>query len=227
MTKVSRNVQTLLIAPVVLAAAIAATGCEPDVAVNSYQSPDECTAAGVYDAGTCKSAYDQALARHKIYAPSYESKKDCEEDWGDGKCDTKDEKAPTQQAQPEYGLGMGEQQPAPAQSNTTSGGSSGGSHGTVIYHPWLYGYTVSPSPSASSAPIYRSRGGEFMSDSGQSIASRAFSRAGAQMGESHLSRPSGGSGARMSSGSSFSSARGGFGGTARGFSGGGAHSFGG
>lgn len=212
MTKVSRNVQTLLIAPVVLAAALAATGCEPDVTVNSYQNTDECAAAGVYDAGTCKSAYDQALARHKIYAPFYESKKDCEQDWGDGKCDTKDEVTPQQ----------------PAQSNSAGGTGGSHSHGTVVYHPWLYGYTVSPSSHASSAPVYRSRGGDLMSDSGQSLTSRAFGKAGAQIGESHLSKPSGSPGARISSGgSAFSSARGGFGGTARGFSGGGARSFGG
>ncbi len=199
MHKASKSVKTWLIAPVILATALLAAGCDTQDDVHHYENTDSCAAAGVYTKETCKSAYEAALAQHKISAPKYDDQKKCEEEWGDGKCDINDGAATDiQPAEPPPAVADGTQT-APTSSGSTA----------VVHHhhysPWFYGYGMSGggSGSSSAAPIYRSRSG--------SLSSSLFNHS------------SSGSGSSFSSGSrsSYSSStRGGFGGTARGFSGG-------
>ena len=189
MHKVSKSVQTLLIAPVILASALLAAGCDQND-VHNYENVDSCAAAGVYTKETCKSAYEAALAQHKISAPKYENKQECEMEWGDGKCETSE------------GSSM---QPPVTQAQDATSTSTGGGVGAVhhYYSPWFYGYGIrGGGGSPSVAPAYRSRGGGISS---------SFS--------SH-STGSGSSISSNSGSSYSSSSRGGFGGTARGYSGG-------
>lgn len=192
MHKASKSVQTLLIAPVILASALLAVGCNQDD-VHNYENVDSCAAAGVYTKETCKNAYEAALAQHKISAPKYESKQECETEWGDGKCETNE--------------GSSTQPPLTQTQDATSTSTGGSGGGGVVHHyysPWLYGYGMSggSSGSPSVSPTYRSRSGGISS---------SFSSHSSGSGHSLSSK----------SGSSYSSSsRGGFGGTARGYSGG-------
>lgn len=51
-----------------------------------YTSVDECVVAKVYARDQCEADYRRALSSHERTAPSYSSKADCDEEFGDNKC---------------------------------------------------------------------------------------------------------------------------------------------
>lgn len=157
--------------------------------VRGYEGREQCVASGVYTAGFCAEAYGQALARHQSSAPRFETREDCERDFGKDGC---------------------EERRAPS--------SSGAGRGTG-YVPFMKGFVAGTDPAGiqSVAPVYRSAAGENLTDGGARIPSSSFGRsaAPARVPGVSLAKPS--AVEPVSRGASFtsSSSRGGFGSTGR------------
>ena len=70
---------------------IALTACEePKVDASIYESIDQCTRDPLNTSDQCEASFKEASSQHAAVAPKYSSKKDCQLDFGQGKC----EKAP-------------------------------------------------------------------------------------------------------------------------------------
>ncbi len=52
-----------------------------------YADPSECASSGFNTAEQCQADYAEAKALHPLTAPKYESKADCETEFGAGKCE--------------------------------------------------------------------------------------------------------------------------------------------
>lgn len=64
------------------------TGCgEPQEDATVVQNIEQCVAAGQYTQVECQLFYDQAKAQHQEVAPQFESKEDCEAEFGVGNCE--------------------------------------------------------------------------------------------------------------------------------------------
>jgi uncharacterized protein YgiB involved in biofilm formation len=70
---------------------LALTACENagdgEVAVKHYASVDACAVDGTLERTKCEEAYHQAREGYETAYPKYESRLDCEQDAGDGKCE--------------------------------------------------------------------------------------------------------------------------------------------
>ncbi|MBI1259940.1 MAG: DUF1190 domain-containing protein, partial [Chloroflexi bacterium] len=78
-----------------LVGAVALAGCQDEnkSEVKQFKTVEACTAATdssgnkVYSQAECQKAFDQAKAEHQQYRPRYESKADCEAEFGVGQCE--------------------------------------------------------------------------------------------------------------------------------------------
>ena len=146
-------------------AATTLAGCaEPDTNAHAYKTVAQCVNDGVYTRSACEQMDGQARSLHARSAPRYESKKDCEQDFGREQCEA-----------------------APAR---TSGGHSsfvylphyGGYYGG---YSGSYGSSAAAngnggaSRSLSASPLYRTVDGVTSTAQGDSVPAKAFSRAGA------------------------------------------------
>jgi uncharacterized protein YgiB involved in biofilm formation len=65
------------------------TACQEDeTEVNNFSSVQECFASGAMNENDCQKSFDEATLAHESIAPRYESLKDCEAQYGEGKCGT-------------------------------------------------------------------------------------------------------------------------------------------
>lgn len=82
--------RSVAISLVLLGSGIALSGCAEDKKVEAaaYGSSDQCVAEGKFSREECVSDYQTAVADFQKTAPAYVSQKDCEEEFGEGKCQT-------------------------------------------------------------------------------------------------------------------------------------------
>lgn len=127
--KRSPTVRLLLMgtAPVLL------TACEAQDDAVLYKDVTECVAGARLTEDQCKAAFDHAKSEHDRVAPRYTAQKDCETDFGAGKCQTVNQGAGVQfiPLMAAYALGYYAGRPNYYQSqplyySQTSFGSSGG-----------------------------------------------------------------------------------------------------
>lgn len=52
-----------------------------------YNNPTECASAGYNTAEQCQADYEEAKAMHPVVAPKYENLQECEQEYGEGKCE--------------------------------------------------------------------------------------------------------------------------------------------
>jgi Predicted integral membrane protein len=79
--------RSVAISLALIGSGIALSGCEQkSVDAAAYSSPDQCIAAGKFSREDCLSDYQTAVADHQKTAPAFSSKRDCEDEFGDGKC---------------------------------------------------------------------------------------------------------------------------------------------
>jgi uncharacterized protein YgiB involved in biofilm formation len=207
---------TLTLGTLALAAALT-SGCGPTAEVNAFKDIDDCVRTGL-SSQTCTSAFQQAKAQEKTFAPRYHRQSDCEEDYGKGKCN-------------------GERDDPAAQTTPRGGGTTVVTTPHSYYYPQSNGFTYTPqdkaniSPAARAQPIFKHESGathfgngnavtygaQRMSVNGVEVGSRAVYASGQSVAKGTVS-----SMPHFSSGISSSSARG-FGSTAHagGFSSGG------
>ncbi|GGB40276.1 membrane protein [Oceanisphaera marina] len=70
-----------------IAGSVLLSACgQNDTEVQVYQSPDDCSNSNPELAEQCRAAYQQALAESAETAPKYDSRNDCEADFGGGSC---------------------------------------------------------------------------------------------------------------------------------------------
>ena len=68
---------------------IALTACgEPEVDASIYESEDQCKRDPLNTSDQCESSFKEALSQHAAAAPKYATVKDCQADFGEGKCET-------------------------------------------------------------------------------------------------------------------------------------------
>lgn len=159
MSRMSKNPPTLMLNSLAATAAAVAlvglSGCAPqdEVTVDVYDTAATCVAKSG-DPVACEKNDKIAREVHAKTAPRYADRIDCEEDWGDGKC----EAAPP--------------------SASTALNSSGQNHthgGGVMFWPYYYGYMVGSSSSSGVSlapqPVYRSRDGQDLTASGTAVVS--------------------------------------------------------
>ena len=103
-----------------------------------FESVQQCTEAG-FDTATCETSYAEAQAQDAQVAPKYESKADCEEDFGPGKCD-------------ETKLTEENANRVPQQ-QTSNGGGNAFLWYYLWFRPHMAGYTAGPG--VASQPLYR------------------------------------------------------------------------
>lgn len=139
------------------------------VEVHGYKDPDACAAGGIYTESFCRTSFNDAMAQHEKYSPVYESKQDCEADYGMGGCEVVEPIA--------VDVPVGEKTEAIAANNNNQ--SSGGSG----FMPFMMGYllgqnsanTAAIMSSGHSAPLYRSNyGGGYTTPSGGRFGSDVF-----------------------------------------------------
>ncbi len=139
-----------------------------DTVAYTYKSVKECVAGGVFTQNTCESFGKQARLDHLKTAPRFEDKKDCEDSYGAGSCETV----------------------AYAGNTQTSGG------GNSFFMPYMMGYMMGSNNNGGagySTPVYRSYGGSYVTANGADLGSNAFSRVAAKTGtptySGNFSRP--------------------------------------
>lgn len=81
--KRSARIKLLLMGSVTLA--LSACGDSQEEA-GVFSSIDECIATGKYTEDYCKKGFDQAREQHEKVAPRYNTKADCESDFGSSQC---------------------------------------------------------------------------------------------------------------------------------------------
>ncbi len=152
MLKRSRRVTPAIIGSVMSLSLM--TGCgEKQEDASVVESIEQCVAIGQYNQVQCQELYAKAQAEHKDVAPKFESKADCEAEFGVGKCEDENGNS-------------GETAPA------TSDGSG---HTTVVHHhssfmPMMAGIMIGQSLSQ---PMYRTyaggSAGPFMTNKGMVV----------------------------------------------------------
>lgn len=82
--------RSLAISLVLLGSGMALSSCaeEKKVEAAAYNGSDQCIADGKFSRDDCLSDYKTAVADFEKTAPAFNTKKDCEEEFGDGKCQT-------------------------------------------------------------------------------------------------------------------------------------------
>jgi uncharacterized protein YgiB involved in biofilm formation len=155
MSKMSRVAPTLklntLVATAAAVAVVGLAGCAPqdEVTVDVYDTAATCVAKSG-DLVACEKNDKAAREVHAKTAPRYADKKDCEEDWGDGKC----EAAP----------------PTTALNQSGSATHAGGGGSTFVYWPYYSGYVsgsnASTGASLAPQPVYRDRHSQLVTSSG-------------------------------------------------------------
>jgi uncharacterized protein YgiB involved in biofilm formation len=80
--------RSIAISLALLGSGIALSSCGEQKAVDAaaYANPDQCIAAGKFTREECLSDYQTAVADFQKTAPAFNSQKDCEDEFGDGKC---------------------------------------------------------------------------------------------------------------------------------------------
>ena len=88
MTTTFKRSKTARLIMMVPAAGMVLAGCgEKPVEVQVFNTPDEC-AAYYNPPAECQAAFAEAKALHPQVAPRYNSKQECEADFGNGQCET-------------------------------------------------------------------------------------------------------------------------------------------
>ncbi len=143
-----------LIASAAAATMIGLSGCspqpeEPKVSANVYRTVADCMADG-NASNLCSTALAEAKAEAIKSTPTYESKQDCEEDWGSSNCGAAGTTLAT--AEPEQELGSVD---TLASTATTAAPTTTHSSG---FSPFFWGYMMGShgsSHSSYSQPVYR------------------------------------------------------------------------
>lgn len=80
--------RSIAISLALLGSGIALSSCGEQKAVDAaaYANPDQCIAAGKFSREECLSDYQTAVVDFQKTAPAYSSQKDCEEEFGQDKC---------------------------------------------------------------------------------------------------------------------------------------------
>ncbi|MBW9055799.1 DUF1190 domain-containing protein [Rhizobium mesosinicum] len=58
-----------------------------DTETAAYKTVDDCLKDNKFGADDCKSSFETASAEHLKSSPSYDKREDCEEEFGDGRCE--------------------------------------------------------------------------------------------------------------------------------------------
>lgn len=111
-------------------AAVALTACDDPTSTTVYESQEQCIESKLYDASECTTQFAKAKQTHLAAAPAYASARECEAEFGPGKCE-----------------------PAPgAQQAASSGGHS-------LFMPLMMGYMMGSLSRGGTAvppqPLYR------------------------------------------------------------------------
>ncbi len=176
------RVQTAVAAAALVgvAASLSACGPEPDTTAHAYTSAAQCTADGVYSRSACEQMDTAARRMHRDTAPRYENRRDCEEDFGREKCETRQVTSsgggvvyihsPAYAGY--YGGYSGSYVPP-------SNGNSGGSTASGARGLSSAGTVNAPAPGPLvSTPVYRTVDGAVSTATGDHIPSGAFTRSG-------------------------------------------------
>jgi uncharacterized protein YgiB involved in biofilm formation len=80
--------RSIAISLALLGSGIALSSCGEQKAVDAaaYANPDQCIAAGKFTREECLSDYQTAVTDFQKTAPAFSSQKDCEDEFGEGKC---------------------------------------------------------------------------------------------------------------------------------------------
>ena len=82
--------RSVAISLAILGSGIALSSCSEQKSVEAaaYSNPDQCIAAGKFSREDCLSDYRTAVADFEKTAPAFKDKKDCEDEFGEGQCQT-------------------------------------------------------------------------------------------------------------------------------------------
>ena len=125
------NRYSLTTALLMSASLIALTACEePKVDASIFESIEQCTNDPLFSKSQCESSFREAKSQHAAVAPKYTTARDCQADFGTGKCE-----------------------PAPYRT------ASGGSVFMPMMAGYMMGSLLSGRGSMMSQPLYRSSQG--------------------------------------------------------------------
>ncbi len=159
---------TVTLALIGAAGLLTACTAEAEIQSGVYTSVEQCMAdaAVMRTKEECEGSYKAAVEDHVKNAPAFTTVKECEEEFGDGKC----QPAPTVAANAN---------PAPNQSSSSSQQSSG----TSMFIPFMFGYMLGqnshalPDNRGYSTPlrpqaVYRTRNGDGFYNAGGGFVSK-------------------------------------------------------
>jgi len=205
-----------LIASAAAATMIGLSGCspqpeEPKVSANVYRTVADCMADG-HASNLCSSALAEAKAEAVKSTPTYESKQDCEQDWGSSNCGAAGTTLAT--AEPEHELGT-----IDTLASTATSTAPAATHHSSGFSPFFWGYMMGSNGSSHSSysqPVYRGMNntphlasGFAVTPGRTAVPASAFNK----VGKAHFA--AGNSKAAVAKAGSTSVSRGGFGSVGR------------
>ena len=137
--------------------AVAMAGCSPEqVDISTFTSADQCAAMG-NSLDACEASFAAAQENHVQAAPRFESRLDCEAEFGAQNC------APAEQQI--AAMTAGEEQSQEQQQQQASGGS--------FFMPLMLGYmmcsALAPRQAVAAQPLYRTAGGNYTTPAGTNM----------------------------------------------------------
>lgn len=160
--KRSRNLKLILMATVPMAL----TACQSEPTAEVVQSVEQCEAGGWMSRDQCEAARTEALAAHASSAPRFESRADCEGQFG--QCTPEDDgQGRTSYMPPMSGFLLGY-----LLAGTMNRNNPGVPAGQPNDRP------AAGAGAAGAAPLYRNRRGEFYNARGDFVSSRPGSVSG-------------------------------------------------
>lgn len=175
--------------------ALALTGCEEKVDAFQYSSVDSCVIAGKFSEAECNQRFEVARAEHDRAAPRFQSRADCEAEFGAAACGPSEAALAGQSTVPTAGQ-------VPGQSETQA--SAGGGLWMPLMIGWMMGNALrgpvatqplyrSPEPGvartaagasvdAKAGPVSVSKAAAARPPAGQVVARGGFGRTGGSFG---------------------------------------------
>ncbi len=133
--------------------AVAMAGCSPEqVDISTFTSADQCAAMG-NSIDACEASFAAAQENHVQAAPRFESRLDCEAEFGAQNC------AP---AEAQIAAMTGEEQPQQQQ-------ASGGSFFMPLMLGYMMGSALAPRQAVAAQPLYRTAGGNYTTPAGTNV----------------------------------------------------------
>lgn len=131
--------------------AVAMAGCSPEqVDISTFTSADQCAAMG-NSLEACEASFAAAQQNHVQAAPRFESRADCEAEFGAEGC------APAEQQL--AAVGADQQQQA----------SGGGGFFMPLMLGYMMGSALAPRQGVAAQPLYRNAGGNFTTPTGTNV----------------------------------------------------------